>query len=469
MGEKREIQFLVKFSIVNLSEIRADNDLFRIDAGYWRPDFIANSRLISKEKKIRDFVCAEIANIKSSPIDRDFEYLEISKISMSACAYETTTIAVGSKPDRAHYILKRGDIAVSTVRPNRNAIAFVEKDGIVGSSGLSILRAAGIQPEYLFVFCKTRYFVNCLVRANKATMYPAVSNEDVLNTPLLVASDRFRSCIAEVFQNSFACLKEAKKQYVGGGNVLLSELGLADWQPKHQISFVKNYSDIKSAGRIDADYFQPKCEKIVRRIKSYSGGWEKLENFVQVKDAKFMLETDKRYEYIELANIASQGEIAGHMWELGQDLPGRARRQVATGDVIVSSIEGSLSSIALVQQKHDQAVCSTGFHVIKSSELNSETLLLLMQSIVGQLQLKKGCSGTILTAISKDELGQIVLPKIRAEVQKKIRQKVAETFKLRARSKHLLNCAKTAVELAMEKDEKAAMRWLKDNAGKAPA
>ena len=457
----------MKTSTVKLSEVRADNDLFRIDADYWRPDLIKNSRLISKKQKIGDFVCGQIANIKSSPIDRDFEYLEISKISTTACAYETTTIAVGSEPDRAHYILKRGDIAVSTVRPNRSAVAFVEKDGVVGSSGLSILRAAGIEPEYLFVFCKTRYFVNCLVRANKATMYPAVSNEDVLNTPLLVASAQFRSSIAGIFQNSLACLKEAKKRFINGENTLLSELGLAKWQPKHEVSFVKNYSEIENAGRIDADYFQPKYAEIARRIKSYTGGWEKLENFVLVKDANFMPEPDQRYEYIELANIASQGEIAGHMSELGEDLPGRARRKVTAGDVIVSSIEGSLSSIALVQQEHDQAVCSTGFHVIKSEELNSETLLLLMQSIVGQLQLEKGCKGTILTAISKDELGQIVLPKIRAQIQEKIRQEVAETFKLRAQSKHLLKCAKNAVEMAIEKDEKAAMRWLKDNAEKA--
>ena len=59
------------------------------------------------------------------------------------------------------------------------------------------------------------------------------------------------------------------------------------------------------------------------------------------------------------------------------------------GDVIVSSIEGSLDSIALIRGEYDQALCSTGFHVVNSQTFNSETLLVLLKSIVGQLQLKK--------------------------------------------------------------------------------
>ncbi|MDA8009029.1 MAG: restriction endonuclease subunit S [Alphaproteobacteria bacterium] len=473
MGEKREIQFLVKFSIVNLSEIRADNDLFRIDAGYWRPDFIANSRLISREKKIRDFVCAEIANIKSSPIDRDFEYLEISKISMSACAYETTTIAVGSKPDRAHYILKRGDIAVSTVRPNRNAIAFVEKDGIVGSSGLSILRAAGIQPEYLFVFCKTRYFVNCLVRANKATMYPAVSNEDVLNTPLLVASDRFRSCIAEVFQNSFACLKEAKKQYVGGENVLLSELGLADWQPKHQISFAKNYSDTESAGRIDADYFQPKYEKISNAIKSCKGGWDVLSNLVtiqksvEVGSAEYL---DAGIPFVRVSNL-NPFEITEEKY-ISKELYAEIKQHQPNMGEILLSKDGTPGIAHYLHEQPKKMIPSGGILRLKSKKtgkVNGEYLALVLNSVLTKEQVERDVGGSVILHWRPEQVKNLLIPILPKGKQTAIQEKIVKSSGLRARSKHLLNCAKTAVELAMEKDEKAAMRWLKDNAGKTPA
>ena len=120
--------------------------------------------------------------------------------------------------------------------------------------------------------------------------------------------------------------------------------------------------------------------EIIKVIKAYKGGWGTLGNLVNVKDRNLKPEEEKEYKYIELSNIGDNGEINGCMTEKGQDLPSRARREVATGDVIVSSIEGSLSSIALVEEDYNKALCSTGFHVINSTELNTGTLLIFLKT-----------------------------------------------------------------------------------------
>ena len=449
----------MRYSIVNFSDVKAAED-FRIDAHYWHPVFIRNSSLVTPHQKLRDFVHQNIANIKSAPINRDFEYLEISQISLSNFEYQTTTVQLGEEPDRAHHLLEKGDVIVSTVRPNRNAIAFIKADGIVGSSGLAILRPKNIEAEYLLAFCKTDYFVNCLMRSNKASMYPAVSIRDVLDTPLFVPSKSLRLSIVETVKNSDLALNKSKQIYAQAQTLFLSELGLAAWQPKQQLTFVKNFSDTEGAGRIDADYFQPKYNEIVDTIKNYSGGWDTLENQVCIKDTNFNPDAETEYKYIELANIGNSGEIIDCMVEHGEDLPTRARRKVAAEDVIVSSIEGSLESIALITEEYDNALCSTGFHVVQSDVLNSKVLLVLLKSIVGQLQLKKGCSGTILTAINKEEFSKIAVPKIKEKKQTEIEQKVLESFNLRKRAKDLLEHAKSTVEIAIEQDEQTAINWL---------
>ena len=216
----------------------------------------------------------------------------------------------------------------------------------------------------------------------------------------------------------------------------------------------------KKTQNVDADYFQPRYDDIISAIKSYPGGWGVIANQAQLKDSNFKPEPETEYKYIELANIGRAGEIKGCMVEQGQGLPSRARCKVDTGDVIVSSVEGSLESIALITGEYDNALCSTGFHAIKSDVLNSETLLVLLKSRIGQLQLKKGCSGTILTAINREELGRIVVPFIKADKQFEIQQKVAESFNLRKQAKDLLECAKQAVEIAIERDEQTAIDWL---------
>lgn len=255
---------------------------------------------------------------------------------------------------------------------------------------------------------------------------------------------------------------DSKKAYRKAQDIVLSELGLTNWQPEHQLTFVKNYSATEQAGRMDAEYYQPKYEEIVKAIKGYSGGWDTLGNLVKLKDKKFSPKDAQQYKYIELANITINGEVSNCMIEAGQDLPSRARRSVVTGDVIVSSIEGSLTSIALIDKEYNKALCSTGFHVINSQAFNSETMLVLLKSMAGQLQLRKGCSGTILTAISKEEFSKLVLPKINEERQAEIQQKVTQSFKLRKKSRRLLECATKAVEMAIEKDEQTATQWLNE-------
>lgn len=320
-----------------------------------------------------------------------------------------------------------------------------------------------VTPEYLTTFLNTKYGILDVKRRARISINQSnVNAEELKRVEIPLVNRTLQLLVTDSFDEAFRYIQKSESTFKEAESILLSELGLANWQPKHQLTFVKNYSDTEQAKRIDAEYFQPKYEEIVKAIKAYKGGWDSLGNLAKLKDKNFNPVEKKRYKYIELSNITGNGEIADCMIEEGQDLPTRARRKVATGDVIVSSIEGSLNSIALIEEEYGQALCSTGFHAVNSKTFNPETLLVLLKSIVGQLQLKKGCSGTILTAINRDEFKQVVLPKVIQSKQTEIQQKVIESFNLRKQSKHLLECAKRAVEIAIEQDEQAAINWLEN-------
>ena len=100
--------------------------------------------------------------------------------------------------------------------------------------------------------------------------------------------------------------------------------------------------------------------------------------------------------------------------------------------------------------------------MIDSDSINSETLLVLFKSKPIQALLKQRCSGTILTAISKDELLSMPLPMVDESIQKEIAAKIQESFALHRKSKQLLEYAKQAVEMAIEQGEDPALKWLKD-------
>ncbi|MCZ0931764.1 MAG: restriction endonuclease subunit S, partial [Oligoflexia bacterium] len=278
-----------------------------------------------------------------------------------------------------------------------------------------------VTPEYLTTFLNTKYGITDIKRRARISINQSnVNPEELKKVEIPLVSNTLQKKITFLFDTAFKLIQKAETKYTEAESILLSELNLSNWESKKQLSFIKNYSDTQKASRIDAEYFQPKYEEIINKIKSYKGGWDKLENIISLKDNNFQPKEEQYYKYIELSHISNNGEITDCITEKGKKLPSRARRIVSEGDIIISSVEGSLSKIALIDRDYHRALCSTGFYVINSNILNSETVLLVMKSLIGKLQLKKGCSGMILSAINKDELLKIVCPIIKKNTQNKI-------------------------------------------------
>lgn len=123
----------------------------------------------------------------------------------------------------------------------------------------------------------------------------------------------------------------------------------------------------------------------------------------------------------------------------------------------MASVEGSLSKCALITSDCNGYVCTNGFYVMHCDYINPETLMMLFKSKPVQSLLKKGCSGTILSAISKDELVKIPLPLVDITLQSKTKSLVEESNIYRRDGKELLNKSIRIVETAIEQGEEAAL------------
>ena len=457
----------MQFKIRNLSELSLHTD-YRWDSGYLSREPYKNENL--KYTPIRNTLISSDYGISVKMNEDSIGTLiyRMNEISNMLCNRNISKYAELNDSQIASYKLKDRDVLFNRT----NSPEFVGRTGIFRKfSDEDIVFASYlvrinpdpeiVTPEYLTAFLNTKYgIIDIKRRARHSINQSNVNLEEVKRIEIPLLCNQLQNGITLSFNKAFDSIQASEAVYLQAQTLFLSELGLADWQPKHQLTFVKNFSDTESAGRIDADYFQPKYDDIVNAINRYPDSWGTLAKLTLLKDSKFTPEAKTEYKYIELSNIGSNGEVTGCMVEQGENLPTRARRKVAAGDVIVSSVEGSLDSIALITEEYDNALCSTGFHVVRSDVLKSEVLLVFLKSIIGQLQLKKGCSGTILTAINKEEFSKIVVPKIREKKQIEIREKALDSFDLRKRAKKLLENAKRSVEIAIEQDEQAAIDWL---------
>lgn len=113
-----------------------------------------------------------------------FQYIDIGSISQ-----ETKTITpnpeipVADAPSRARQIIQLGDILVSTVRPNLNAVAYVpeELSGAIASTGFCVLRPVRhrLDSRYLFHWVRSPQFVADMTKKATGQSYPAVSDKIV--------------------------------------------------------------------------------------------------------------------------------------------------------------------------------------------------------------------------------------------------------------------------------------------------
>lgn len=121
---------------------------------------------------------------KTARAGEEFDYIDISSVSRETKQVEGhNRIAANEAPSRARQIVRAGDVLVSTVRPNLNAVAQVpvEFDGAIASTGFTVLRpkSEALDGGYLFHWVKTPHFVAEMVKQATGASYPAVSDRIV--------------------------------------------------------------------------------------------------------------------------------------------------------------------------------------------------------------------------------------------------------------------------------------------------
>jgi restriction endonuclease S subunit len=448
------------FSVIKLSELERAK---RIDAEYYKPEYLELKQKLLQTKFVyfRDLV-KEIIHPKEIKREyenekKDYLFLLAQNVrSLMLDFSERKYISEEKAKQMPKNLLEKGDILfIRTGAVGDSAVYIGEPPKVISSAHILIAKPNfRVSPYYLAVFFNTSLGKNLIIRGAYGALQPEVSPNYIKSIPVPVLSKDLMIKTEELFFKSQDLLKQSYTFYSQAENLLLEELGLKDFKPRYEKTYTANLSSAFSAYRVDAEYFQPAYEEVVRKIKEYPS-FGSLLKFVENIEPKFdpTKYPEKNFSYVELSDIDSSIGIIHSINEIkGQEAPSRARRILKKNDVIVSSVEGSLEKVALVDKEHDGCLASTGFFQFRPLNILPEVLLVLSKTIVLQLQLKKKCSGTILTAVPKESLRDIVIPLLPLETQQKIASLVQQSHEARRKAKNLLEEAKRKVEEVIENE-----------------
>ena len=136
-------------------------------------------------------------------------YIDIGSIDQTLKQIDNVNkIRAHHAPSRARQIVEGGDILVSTVRPNLNAVAEVptEFNGYIASTGFCVLRALKekLLPRYLYHWVRTHHFIDNMTSLATGASYPAVSDRIVKNSLILLPSLEKQKRIAAILDKADA-------------------------------------------------------------------------------------------------------------------------------------------------------------------------------------------------------------------------------------------------------------------------
>lgn len=440
-------------SAIKMSELEGYQ---RIDAEYYQPGYfrLLQSLDAAKAQPLKQF--AKSVKRKFTPtMGQSFNYIEISEVDLTTGRINAVEMAGEEAPSRAQFVVKAGDVIISAVRPARNAVALIseKQSGFVCSSGFIILRPNKIPPEFLFASLKARHVSTLLDRRTTATMYPAVSEADVLDTPILIPSPEVISRIAERVTKATNKEEESILLYAHAQALLAAELGLDKLDlPTEGIS-TRWLSAVVTASRIDAEYYhsqkayvQDWLDKLPgKAISTYFKSVREIYNPPQADTGKSILNFDLtdalRYFVDETGPMIPENEI------------GSIKKRLRNGDVIVSRLRSYLKEIALVEvPKGVECVGSSEFIVLRplSIEVYPEALAVYLRSDPVQTILKWSQDGSNHPRFQEDELLAIKLPDRVIKVQGEIRKLIRSGIQAYRTANDLLAEAKAEVERLIE-------------------
>jgi len=463
-------------SIVHYSKL-LEHPEFRIDAECYKPYHLKVEQTIVKKgsKLIQDHAISVI-NFGAYSLCNHIEYLDSGKPFLVTEDIKNNIIETCKLhyiSDEVHLLLHKSHCVKGQVLLTMagaylgQAAVFNEEFECSSNQAIAkiTLKPGSINPYYLSTFLNCRHGQSQIERFRTGTGQPNLNLGLIKLIRVVEASEQFQTEIAKTVKHALRLRRNSIGIYVEAQTLLLFELCLTSRQPKHQLSFIKNYSNTVQAGRIDAEYYQPKYDEIVKSIKNYPGGWDTLEKLVTIKKCvevgcgEYL---DEGIPFVRVSNL-SPFEITEEKYISEKLYREIEQHQPKKGEILFS--KDATPGIAYYQSELPKKMIPSGGILRlknKTDKVNNEYLTLVLNSTLTKEQVNRDVGGSVILHWRPDQVKGTVIPILPEEKQTQIQQKVTKSFKSRKQSKHLLEYAKQAIEMAIEQDEGKAINWLEN-------
>lgn len=315
-----------------------------------------------------------------------------------------------------------------------------------------------------YLTCKYGQALKERLKTNLLVSY--LARDDLYSLPVPKISGELRTAIKVIFEQCFLENSRAKRLQLDAEKIVLSTLNLQSWQPPEPLTYTVRASDVFAVSRFDAEYFSPAKRLVIQALSV--GRHRPLGDHVDSVREMFVPGTPSAFgkaRNYDLTN-ALRPVLDDSIEPVPIEEIGSTKKRFQNGDVVISRLRSYLKEIAIVKVNDDiPAMGSSEFIVLRPREagkytISPELLWTYLNSGPVQTILKWCIDGSQHPRFSEGDLLSIPLPEAIYACADEINALIDSAHSARARAKLLLEVAKRAVELVIEKDEERALAYL---------
>lgn len=462
-------QTIVKENNLEVSVIPASKleGAIRLDSDYYQVKYLKNKAFLGSKKcktilEITDYVKKGIFDISPDKyLEEGTPLIRVKDIKGGFLDYSTMVFI--SEEDHAKEKkteLNVGDIVFSKVG-TVGEVAIIDKKSNFSQNVLGIkIKKKEINPKYLLCFLLSPAGNYQIKRAEMISVQPKLELTDIRELLVPVASSEFQDAVAGIVDASKEKKDKSSETYAEAEQMLLKEINLEGYKGTNEAISVRNFSEALADNRFDAEYWQPDYDVILDTLSKYKKSVSTIgDEFKQLK-GNFKAEKNKEYNYVEIGDVnVSTGEVDSNAI-IGAELPANAKIKFGKRQLITSKVRPNRGATAILDN-HEDYIGSGAFTVLTEQDsINLETLMVYLRARPIRELLLRYNTGTSYPVITDSDVLKLPIPLIDKAVQNKISELVSVSAKERQEAKVLLEKAKRAVEIFVEKDEREALAYL---------
>ena len=373
---------------------------------------------------------------------------------------------------RSH--LRKGDALLSIVGTIGELSLVSSESEATCNCKLAILRPQTIKSGYLAVFLKSRYGQDQIHRLTRGAVQMGLLLEDMDQINIPRFSDRFEEAIEKSVHVAKIILDNSIRYYQQAEQTILRAIGLEDWQPPEVLTYERKAADVFAAGRLDAEHFQEQYFTARRALRdsgaisfipldeiltALTNGHTPLHHDLSVGEVPFLCA-----EHINNFEISYESEKRilekHHKMEL-------SRTALKEGDVLMT-IKGKVGNMALVEDLSGPVNINQDVALLRFKEtLPLWYVVAFVNSRFGNMFSEQLSTGGINPFLGLGNVRLLEIPRFDDDIMLTIANETKgyahKARHARKQARILLDQAKHAVEIAIEKNEEAAMAFLKQS------